>query len=102
MTIEYVPRSGPAQGGSWRTAPGTPDVPAPGHGEVDGLGAVRVPVVPRRVTVPVFRWWVLVIVLSNGFHHSRWTGPSLDVSLWMVLAVVLVAAFVAYRMLRLR
>jgi hypothetical protein len=102
MTIEYVPRSGPAQGGAWRTAPGSPGVPAPRHDEVDGLGAVRVPVVPRRVRVPIARWWIVLIVLSNGFHHSRWTGPSFGVSLWLVLATVLVAAFVVYRVLRLR
>lgn len=102
MTIEYVPRSGPAQGGSWRTAAGSSQVPVPRHDEVDGLGAVRVPVVPRKVTVPIFRWWVLVIVMSNGFHRSRWDGPSLSVSWWFVLATLLVAAFLAYRLLRLR
>jgi hypothetical protein len=102
MTIEYVPRSGPAPGGSWRTAPGSPEAPAPSHDEVDGLGAVRVPVVPRRVTVPIFRWWIIAVVLSNGLHRSRWEGASFSVSSWLLVATALVAAFVLYRLLRLR
>ena len=102
MTIEYVPRSGPAPGGSWRTAPGSTEAPAPSHDEVDGLGAVRVPVVPRRVTVPIARWWILAVVLSNGLHRSRWEGASFSVSSWLIVATALVAAFVLYRWLRLR
>jgi hypothetical protein len=102
MTIEYVPRSGPAPGGSWRTARGSTEAPAPSHDKVDGLGAVRVSVVPRRVTVPIARWWILAVVLSNGLHHSRWEGGSFSVSSWLIVATALVAAFVLYRWLRLR
>ena len=71
MTIEYVPRSGPAGGSSWHTASGSAYVPAPGRTEVDGRGAVRVPVVPRRVRMPMFSRWILVVVLINGYQFAR-------------------------------
>jgi hypothetical protein len=102
MTIEYVPRSAPAPGGSWRTAPGSSEAPVPSRDEVHGLGAVRVPVVPRRVTVPIARWWIIAVVLSNGLHHRRGEGLSFSVSWWLFVAAALVAAFVLYRWLRLR
>lgn len=105
MTIEYVPRSGPREGGSWRTAVGSADVPAPRHDEVDGRGAVRVPVVPRPVTLPAFRWWFFVIVVINGgniLRGMRNAWSTVGVSFWLTLGVSIVVLAVVYRALRLR
>jgi hypothetical protein len=103
MTIEYVPRSGPAGGASWRTASGSAYVPAPLHTEANGgLGAVCVPVVPRRVQVSVFHWWILMVVLVNGYQLTRWGRPSsVTIFIGVPVAAVMVVLLVAYRALRL-
>jgi hypothetical protein len=104
MTIEYVPRSGPAGGSSWRTASGSPFVPAPLHTEASGgLGAVCVPVVPRRLPVLPFHWWIVVVVFVRGCQLMLWDGPtSLVVSVGVSVAALIVVLVVAYRALRLR
>ena len=111
MTIEYVPRSGPAGGASWHTATGSAYVPAPLHTEASGgLGAVCVPVVPRRVRAPMFPRWILVVIFFNGYQFLRWgdhvrmapSGPRFPTFLVALLIVLPVALFVVYRALRLR
>jgi hypothetical protein len=100
MTIEYVPRSGPAGGASWRTASGSAYVPAPLHTEASGgLGAVCVPVVPRRVQLLPFHWWIVVVVLIKGCQLMLWGGPT---PLVVSVAALVVVLLVVYRALRLR
>ena len=104
MTIEYVPRSAPTAGASWRTASGSAYVPEPLHTEASGgLGAVCVPVVPRRIQVSVFRVWILTVVCINGFQFLRWGAPSArSVSLAVPVVALLIVMIIAYRALRLR
>ena len=105
MTIEYVPRSAPTAEASWRTASGSAYVPGPLHTEVSGgLGAVCVPVVPRRVQVSVFHVWILAVILINGYQLVRWGGGPSGRSMSLVVPVValLVVLLAAYRALRLR
>jgi hypothetical protein len=104
MTIEYVPRSGPTSGASWRTASGSAYVPAPLHTEASGgLGAVCVPVVPRRVRLMPFHWWIVLVVLIRGGQLMLWGGRSSPVVAAVVSTVALVVGLVvAYRALRLR
>src|SRR5829696_4493708 len=87
MTIEYVPRRAPAGGSSWRTASGSAYVPAPLHTEASGgLGAVCVPVVPRRLHVWPFHWWMVVVVFVRGCHIILWGGPPPLVSVGVSVA----------------
>ena len=103
MTIEYVPRRGPTGGSSWRTASGTAYVPAPLHTEASGgFGAVCVPVVPRRVHVWPFHWWMVVVVFVRGCHLILWGGPPPLVSVGVSVAALLIVLVLVYRALRLR
>ncbi len=105
MTIEYVPRSAPTGAASWRTASGSASVPGPLHTEASGgLGAVCVPVVPRRIPVSMFRLWILTVVLINGYQSVRWGGgpSSRSVSLALPVLALVVVLVVLYRALRLR
>lgn len=107
MTIEWVPRSARTEAG-WRTAAGSRDVATPALDEVtgvDGMRAVRVPVVPRRRHPPAIRGWVVLILVWN--LGSVWRGAqtawtSLTVSSWLMLGVLVVALLLAYRWMRLR
>jgi hypothetical protein len=104
MTIEYVPRSAPAAAASWRTASGSAYVPGPLHTEAsDGLGAVCVPVVPRRIRVLPFHWWIVMVVLVRGCELMLWGGRmSLVVSVGVSVVALVVVLIAAYRALRLR
>lgn len=104
MTIEWIPRSARTEGP--RRAPaGNTNVATPALDAVDEMRAVRVPLVPQRRRPPALRGWVLLILIWNFGHVMRgaqaaWT--SVSVSLWLVLAVLALAALVAYRWMRLR
>ncbi len=104
MTIEWVPRSRRGEGG-WRTATGSAPVPAPVADEVDGLRAVRVPVVPQRGGASPFRGWVVLILIVNlgqVMRGARNAWSSLSLSFWLVAAVSVVLLFFLYRAMRLR
>lgn len=104
MTIEYVPRSAPAAAASWRTASGSAYVPGPLHTEASGgLGAVCVPVVPRRIRMLPFHWWIVVVVFVRGCELMLWGGrTSLVVAVGVSVAAFVVMLIVVYRTLRLR
>jgi hypothetical protein len=104
MTIEVVPRS-PRGEGRWRAATGSAEAPPARHDEVDGLGAVRVPVVPRRLKVPVgFSWLLLILMFNAGnvLRGARAGWSAVTVSSGLFVGVALVLLLVLYRALRLR
>ncbi len=104
MTIEYVPRSAPAAAASWRTASGSAYVPGPLHTEASGdLGAVCVPVVPRRIRLLPFHWWIVMVILVRGCELVLWGGrTSLVLSVVVSVVALVVVLIAAYRALRLR
>jgi hypothetical protein len=104
MTIEYVPRTGSSVRGSWGATGGSKAVPAPRHDEVDGLGAVRVPVVSRRVSLPISRLWLVIVLVMNVSAVSRnvrGVRLSVGASFWLTLGLLVALLVVTYRALRL-
>jgi len=105
MTIEYVPRPRAAEGRGWDRVDGSPSVPSPRHDEVDGVGVVRVPVVPRRLRRPRIPVVLVLIVALNFGNVTRWargTWSVFSVSGWLAIAVSVALLVVVYRALRLR
>ena len=104
MTIEWIPRSARTEGP--RRAPaGNANVATPTLDAVGDVRAVRVPLVPQRRRPPALRGWILLILIWNFGHVVRgaeaaWT--SITVSLWFVLALLVLGAVLAYRWMRLR